>query len=152
MAQSWHADVYLTEVSIGVKLPNSSISFPGIDFLFESPSDDSARFVVACDELDCKSFEVEQSEEVPVYYCSPVHQEDFKLDSQDVLEIGLQKGGNAFVDREATTVELSLSYGTAFCGDRLFWRVQFTDLSEIPLEILQLRLDPNTGEEIDIGP
>jgi hypothetical protein len=152
IAQGWQEDAYVREISLSVKLPNSSLSYSRIKFLFDSPSEDSARFVVTCDQVECKSFEVKQEEGYPVLYCSPVHLEDFKLDSQEVLEIGLQKGCTAFVDREAATAELSLSYGTGFCGHRLFWGVQFTDLSEFPYEYLQLFLDPNTGEEIDIGP
>jgi len=145
IALQWRSDAYPKEVIVSVELPNSEVSSSVVTFLFESPSEDLARYRVTCDETGCMPYEIEH---VPgsLFLCKPIAMNDFDLESAEVLEMALQEGGAKYVNRETATIDMFLGYGTGACKDRLTWRVLFKELLPGPSDSFQITFDANTGE------
>jgi hypothetical protein len=151
LAQEWRPDVYVRVVRVRVDAPsrNSSSEHPVVRFSFQSPSEDYVTFVVACDAKGCGSFEVEQKPQYPLRQCTPFALDDFALDSKDALDIGLQNGGESYMQLQTVSVLLMLNRTSPGCNGPVVWRASFANLAAV--EGLDVVIDAVTGEVVEIS-
>ncbi len=151
-AQEWQPDAYVRSVDVDVPLPTrsspTSRGYPGVNFYFQSPSEDSVTFAVRCTADECSSFEVEQSPGYSLTPCLPITMDDFTLDSQDAIEIGLQHGGEEYIHRQTTNVVLKLIRVHPPCTGSVEWYVSFLEVAV--LEDVNIFIDAATGEVIEV--
>lgn len=147
IAREWRGDAYPKRVTVHLDMPNDRSSFSGVMFLFEAPSEDLARYRVACDESGCEPDVIEQ-EPGSIFYCKPFTTSDFEIDSAEALAIGLSEGGSEYLQRERGDVAIHLSYGISICHDPLRWSVRFYDHA-LRGESLWVEINAMTGEVID---
>lgn len=146
LAQEWRTDAYITNVEVDVRLPNVPSSRSIVSLLFQSPSENLVTLTVWCNAEGCSSFEFEHT--TPLQQCTPITLDDFVLDSSDVLDIGLQYGGEAYAHRRTASVLLQLYRHSPSCTGSIQWTVKFADLATT--EGLIIVIDPITGEVIEI--
>lgn len=152
MAQGWKADAYVREVAVDVPLPTRSSpdpqGYPGANFYFQSPSEDDVTFVVRCASDECSSFEIEQNPGYSLAPCLPITMDDFTLDSQDAIEIGLQHGGEEYINRQTTSVVLKLLRVSPPCTGTVEWYISFIEVAAS--EGADVFIDAATGEVIEV--
>jgi hypothetical protein len=150
LAQEWRPDAYVRDITVevDVRLRNSSPDRRVIYFSVQSPNEDYVQLAVACDAKGCDSFEVEQKPEYPLMQCIPFALDDFTLDSGDALEIGLQRGGEKYMQLQIVSVILKLNRASPGCTGSLEWTASFADLTAI--EGLDVIIDAVTGEVVEI--
>jgi hypothetical protein len=146
LAQEWRCDAYISNVGVEVRLPNVPSSRSTVSLLFQSPSEDLGTLTVLCNAEGCSSFEFEHTR--TLQKCTPIALDDFVLDSSDVLEIGLQHGGETYVHRRTASVLLQLGRHSPSCTGSVQWTVKFADLATT--EGLIVVIDPITGEVIEV--
>ena len=145
MAGEWHSDAYVTGVSVYISSWGSSET----SFSFQSPSDADATFDVTCDTAGCSSSVLQMKPAYPpMMECIPVALDDFALDSRDAFNIGLQQGGEEYMQASALYILLMLSRPVPYCKGPMTWSVSFIDLTTA--EGIQVRIDAATGEVIEV--
>jgi hypothetical protein len=149
LAQEWRPDVYVRSVDVDVPLRNSSSDHRTMWFSFQSPGEDFVTLVVACDAKGCGSFEVEQKPQYPLRQCTPFALDDFALDSKDALDIGLQNGGESYMQLQTVSVLLMLNRTSPGCNGPVVWRASFANLAAV--EGLDVVIDAVTGEVVEIS-
>ncbi len=147
IAQEWRSDAFVLEAEVGIRFLKSPTKGSSANFTFQSPSEDYKVFVVSCSTEKCNSFEVEHEKGYPVHHCKPFFPEDFKLDSQEALDIALQNGGADYINLQSVIADLSLSRGFPLCTDTVIWIASFMDLANFGINI---GIDANTGEVIEL--
>jgi hypothetical protein len=152
IAREWREDSYMREVTVNIRLPNVPSSYSSVTFDFQSKNEEYVSLIISCKETGCKSSEFRQETGYPLIHCTPFDLDDFKLDSRDALEIGLEAGGSRFVHSNSADITLYLSYGSSICKDSLMWRVSFLNILSPSTDYFEIKLDPNTGEVIETRP
>jgi hypothetical protein len=151
MAQEWQPDAYVRGVDVDVPLPARPSSvrpgYPGVRFSFCSASEDHITLVVSCSSERCDSFEIEQGSGYPLMHCTPIALDDFSLDSEDAVAIGLQNGGDDYMSSSTAYVVLKLHRDSPFCEGRVQWSITFAEPSG---RVLDVFVDSVSGEIIEI--
>ena len=147
VAQKWHTDAYVYNVSFDFTLPTISPANKVI-FSFQSPSENYATLQVPCSISRCSSFEVEREPEAPVTYCRPITLDDFMLDSTDALNIGLQNGGEHYTQLQVALVFLLLYRANPSCTGPVEWSISFLD--PYASTGTDIAIDATTGEIVGV--
>lgn len=127
IAQKWHSDAYLLNLSIEVELPQVEWSENTITFGFQSPSNETKVLAVDCSGF-CYSQELTTTISLP--QCLPLEVNDSLLGSQEALNLGLANGGSDYVYNENAYVQLDLDRNYPRCdGSTITWEVQFGNMT-----------------------
>jgi len=152
-AREWHSDVYVRDVNVDVSVlsqgENSSDQSSGVNFRFRSLQKKDSILVVHCTLKNCYSFEVKNDQAVDLYSCRAIELEDFVFDSQEVFDIGLDKGGGDYLESKTTSVVLKLYRDSPICSGPVRWYVSFLDVST--QEGVAIIVDAVTGKVIQVN-
>jgi len=151
VAQEWHPDAYVSGVRVDVPLPTRKVypeGYPSVRFSFQSPGENYVTLVILCNAEKCHSFEVEQNPQYPLEQCTPINLNDFTLDSGEVVDIGLEYGGEDYINLPTADVDLMLFRDIPSCSGQVKWRISFTDFAT--RKEVALVIDAVTGEVIEV--
>ncbi|OQY27321.1 MAG: hypothetical protein B6I38_10220 [Anaerolineaceae bacterium 4572_5.1] len=146
LAQKWHSDAYLIDVTVDVLLPHVPSSRAEVGFVFRSPSDEKATLGVICHNA-CYTEKFNSSLSLP--QCTPFSIDDIALDSKDALEIGLADGRDTYVDVQNASLQLKLERNYPRCdGSMITWNIRFSNI--VTFEGIDIVIDALTGDVTEI--
>jgi hypothetical protein len=146
LAQKWHTDAYLLEVSVDVELPHVAWSKNEVSFGFQSPSNTEMVLEVYCSKNFCYSEELTTTISLP--QCIPLEINDSLLEGQEALELGLAAGGVEYIYSKNAHIDLHLERNYPRCdGSSITWGVQFGNMTTF--ERVNFVFDAVTGELLE---
>lgn len=145
LAQKWHTDAYLLNVSIDVLVPNANSSKNDISFVFRSPSNENKELLVRCSD-NCYLKEFSSSLSLPE--CFHLEINDSMIDSEQALNLALKHGGDEHIDDKNMLVNLYLERYPPCRGEKTAWRVDFKNI--VTFEDARFIFDATTGELLEM--
>jgi len=145
-AQAWRPDAYLANASLALLDEQAGPLL--LQAVFLSPSEQSQGLSVVLMEGGTINAEV-VPHTVPVIQVEPIADDDWRLDSTEALERGLDEEGRRYIEEHSTwdCSFLVLERGGREPGSPVVWRLVLTDCLD-PLSAQEAILDAMSGEVI----
>ncbi|MFO7943941.1 MAG: hypothetical protein R6U51_06545 [Anaerolineales bacterium] len=146
LAQKWHPDAYLIDVTVDVRLPEAPSSINEVGFDFKSRTDKSAVLAVNC-HAACNSTILESSISLP--QCKPFELNDGLIKSKEALSIGLEYVERSFIHGKNSMIRMRLERNYPRCeGNIITWSVSFSNIKSF--EKTRVIINAFTKEIIEV--
>jgi hypothetical protein len=117
-----------------------------VNYVFRSASHEGETLAVICHNA-CGTEEFETTISLP--QCTPFSIDDFIIDSEQALEIGLENGGTNYIGSSSSIIKLTLGRGFPGCNSSaVTWEVNFRNVATF--NGINISLDAITGEVLEI--
>jgi len=145
-AQAWRPDAYLADASVPLLDEGGGALL--LDGGFQSPSEQSESLLVRLLEDGTMQAEV-VPHTVPVIQVEPITDDDWRVDSTEALERGLDEEGRRYLEEHSTwdCSFLALERSGREPGSPVVWRLLLTDCLD-PWSAQEAILDAMSGEVI----
>jgi hypothetical protein len=149
-ARRWSQGAYLCGISVRAR-PADGLREPYASFGFESPNKDRESVMLQVTADSTQPHVDVFHHERPITIRMPIQPHEWSLDSPEVLLIAQENGGEDFLATHSVdwvSISLHLERVPRVPDTPLVWRVSYLD--DITLDGLRIKVDPLTGEVLDV--
>lgn len=146
-AQEWRPDAQIVEVKTSAKVPEGMKLGGAVNYWVESPSEDYVSFFFSCTGESTRTGTIDQNPGWPLIHDPPLSPDDFTVDSEQALHIGLERAGARYAASSRSFIDLFLTRDVPYYPDKTVWTVSF---SIVGVETTYVYVDANTGEVLGV--